>query len=159
MVVVMPNGFAQAPGNPGRNSGFEDDLLKDVIPYIETHYAVRADREHRAVAGLSMGGGQSLRVGLKHLDVFAWVGVYSAGGSAALLTDPAEIGKKLRLLWVSCGDKDRLLEGNKAFHATLEEKQVPHIWHIDSGGHEWPVWKNDLYLFAQLLFRDKKAAP
>src|SRR5262249_35291878 len=123
------------------------------------HYAVRADREHRAVAGLSMGGGQSLRIGLKHLDVFAWIGAFSAGGgggsTADLIPHPEDARKQLKLLWVSCGDKDKLMEANKAFHAALEEKKVPHLWHVDDGAHTWPVWKNDLYLLAQLLFRDK----
>jgi enterochelin esterase-like enzyme len=159
MIVVMPNGFAQAPGVAGRNSGFENDLLKDIIPYVESHYAVRADREHRALAGLSMGGGQSLRIGLKHLDVFAWIGAFSAGGgggsAADLIPNPEDARKQLRLLWVSCGDKDRLMDANKAFHVALEEKKVPHLWHVDDGVHAWPVWKNDLYLLAQLLFRDK----
>src|SRR5581483_2181669 len=91
MIVVMPNGFARAPNSTGRNSAFEDDLLKDLIPYIEAHYPVKADREQRALAGLSMGGGQSLRIGLKHLDVFASVGSFSAGGvapAANLITSP-----------------------------------------------------------------------
>lgn len=159
MIVVMPNGFARKPGSDARNSGFEDDLLKDVIPYVESHYSVQADREHRALAGLSMGGGQTLRIGLKHLDVFAWVGVFSAGGgggsTADVIPDPAAAGKQLRLFWLSCGDKDRLMESSKKLHTELEEKKVPHVWHVDSGAHEWPVWKNDLYLLAQMLFREK----
>ena len=64
--------------------------------------------------------------------------------------------KKLRLLWLSCGDKDSLLTSSRAFHESLDEKKVPHVWHVDSGGHTWPVWRNDLYLIAQMLFRDKK---
>jgi enterochelin esterase-like enzyme len=157
MVVVMPNGFARAPGGQGRNSAFEDDLLKDIVPYVEAHYPVQADREHRAIAGLSMGAGQSLRIGLKHLDTFTWVGAFSGGGGSAadLITDPAAATKKLRLLWVSCGDQDRFMNASKSFHAALEEKKVPHVWHVDSGGHTWPVWKNDLYLVAPLLFREK----
>ncbi len=161
MIVVMPNGFAQAPGTTGRNNAFEDDLLKDVIPYVESHYPVKADREARAIAGLSMGGGQALRVGLKHLDQFAWVGGFSSalgrpGAGSSPLGDPAEASKKLRLLWVSCGDTDRLMDASKSFHESLDEKKVSHLFHVDSGGHTWPVWKNDLYLFAPMLFRDKK---
>jgi enterochelin esterase-like enzyme len=159
MIVVMPNGFARAPGSQGRNSAFEDDLLKDIIPYIEAHYPVRTDSAHRALAGLSMGGGQALRIGLKHLDVFAWIGSFSAGGGGApatLLADP-DNARKLRLLWISCGDKDRVLDASKGFHAALDEKRIPHIWHLDSGGHTWPVWKNDLYLLAPMLFRDKRS--
>jgi enterochelin esterase-like enzyme len=127
-------------------SAFENDLLKDVIPYVESHYPVKADREHRAIAGLSMGGGQALTIGLRHLDVFASVG--------ALVSDPAAAGKQLRILWLSCGDEDRLMEASKAFHASLEQRNVPHVWHVDSGAHTWSVWKNDLYLLAQRLFRD-----
>jgi enterochelin esterase-like enzyme len=158
MIVVMPNGFAKKPGEAGRNSGFEDDLLKDIIPYIESHYSVKADAAHRALAGLSMGGGQSLRIGLKHLDTFAWIGGYSSGGGgplATLIPDPDAASKQIRLLWVSCGDKDRLMDTSKTFHTALEEKKIPHLWHVDAGAHEWPVWKNDLYLFSQKLFRDK----
>jgi enterochelin esterase-like enzyme len=167
MIVVMPNGRASAeppPANPFQGNpfqayaAFEDDLLKDVIPYVESHYPAHAGREHRALAGLSMGGGQSLNFGLKHLDTFAWIGGFSSAPNtrpaADLVTDPADATRKLRLLWVSCGDKDGLMGISDRFHTTLDEKKVPHVWHIDSGRHEWPVWKNDLYLFSQMLFRD-----
>jgi len=119
---------------------------------------VKTDRESRAIAGLSMGGGQALRIGLKNLDQFAWVGGFSSAlfGNANLIKDGPDATKKLRLLWVSCGDKDSLLKGSEAFHQSLEKLQVPHIWHIDSGGHTWSVWKNDLYLISQMLFRDEK---
>jgi enterochelin esterase-like enzyme len=139
-------------------SAMAKDLLKDVIPHVEKHYSVQAGREHRAITGLSMGGGQALTIGLKHLDTFAWVGGFSSaifGQSSALIGDPAKARKKLRLLWVSCGDKDGLMRASKSFHDALADKKVPHVWHVDSGGHTWPVWRNDLYLFAQRLFRDK----
>jgi enterochelin esterase-like enzyme len=167
MIVVMPNGFArgsdpQPAADTTRrrrdNRGFEKDLLTDIIPYIESHYSVHADREHRAIAGLSMGGGQALSIGLKHLDNFAWIAGFSSAvrnAGASLLADPTATAKQLRLLWLSCGDEDRLLDASKSFHSVLEEKKIPHIWHVDSGGHTWPVWKNDLYLLAQKLFRDK----
>jgi enterochelin esterase-like enzyme len=160
MIVVMPNGFALPPGETDRRkSVFEDDLLKNVIPYVESHYPVVADADHRAVAGLSMGGGQALRIGLKHLDTFAWVGGFSSGlgrgGSTADLVPGPDGAKKLRLLWVSCGDTDRLMNASKSLHESLEAKKVLHVWHVDSGGHTWPVWKNDLYLLGQKLFREK----
>jgi enterochelin esterase-like enzyme len=168
MIVVMPNGRAAAgppPANPfGGNApqafaAFEDDLLKDIIPYVESHDSVRADREHRALAGLSMGGGQSLNFGLKHLDVFAWVGGFSSAPNtkkaADLIADPGDATKRLRLLWISCGDRDRLMDISRSFHAALEEMKVPHVWRVDAGGHEWPVWKNDLHSLSQLLFRDR----
>jgi uncharacterized protein (TIGR03067 family) len=140
-------------------SGFQNDLLKDIIPYVESHYPVLADREHRAIAGLSMGGGQALTIGLRHLDVFGYVGGFSSalfGNTSAMVSDPAAASKQLRLLWVSCGDEDRLMEASINFHTALEQKNVPHLWHVDSGAHTWPVWKNDLYLLAQRLFRDDK---
>jgi len=156
-LMPAPSSGRAAPRGFGDNGAFEDDLLKDVIPFIESHYAVHADREHRAVAGLSMGGGQALGIGLKHLDVFAWVGGFSSalfGNRGDLVS--ADAAKKLRLVWLSCGDQDRLMEGSKSLSNVLAEKKVPHVWHVDSGGHEWPVWKNDLYLFSQMLFQDAK---
>jgi enterochelin esterase-like enzyme len=159
---LMPAPRAQGGRSRGMGdfvSGFENDLLKDVIPSVESHYPVRADREHRAIAGLSMGGGQALTIGLRHLDQFAYVGGFSSalfGNTAALVSDPATASKQLRLLWLSCGDEDRLMDASKNFHTNLEEKKVPHIWHVDSGAHTWPVWKNDLYLLAQRLFQDGK---
>jgi enterochelin esterase-like enzyme len=174
MIVVMPNGFARrasapsaaapapASGRPGGrgardNGAFEDDLLKDIIPYVESHFAAQADREHRAVVGLSMGGGQALGIGLKHLDEFAWVGGFSSAmfrNRNDLVSDDA--AKRLRLVWLSCGDQDRLMDGSKSLSNTLAEKKVPHVWHVDSGGHEWRVWKNDLYLLGPMLFQEKK---
>ena len=164
MIIVMPNGRAEAndraEGNVYSHAAafekFEQDLLDDVIPAIEKKYSVLADADHRALAGLSMGGGQSLNFGLKHLDTFAWIGGFSSAPNtkpaAELLADPAGL-KRLRLLWVSCGDADRLIDISRRLHTALDEKGVPHVWHIDKGGHTWPVWKNDLYLVAQRLFR------
>jgi len=169
MIVVMPNGRASAeprpanifePNNIEAYAVFEKDLLKDVIPYIESHYSVRADREYRALAGLSMGGGQSLNFGLKNLDVFAWVGGFSSAPNTKpareLVAKPQTANDKLRLLWLSCGDRDNLMNVSRSFHQDLTDMNVEHVWHIDSGGHTWPVWKNDLYLISQLLFQDKK---
>jgi enterochelin esterase-like enzyme len=176
MIVVMPNGWARAGGGrpgfgpggrggargPGRGqaSAFANDLLKDIIPFVESHYAVRAGRRHRAIMGLSMGGGQALMISLTHPDVFGSVGGFSSAlfakrADADLVVASAGGWKRLRLLWLSCGDADVMLSRCKAFHAALEARHVPHVWHVDSGGHEWPVWRNDLYLVAQLLFRDK----
>ena len=74
----------------------------------------------------------------------------------ALVPAQADASKPLRLLWLSCGDADQLMNASKNFHASLEQKKVPHLWHVDSGAHAWPVWKNDLYLLSQRLFRDDK---
>lgn len=159
MIVVMPNGFARTGGNDrgrGRDNAFEADLLQDILPFVESKYAAQPGAEHRAIAGLSMGGGQALSIGLAHLDTFAWVGGFSSAlfGPQAELIGDATDRKQLRLLWLSCGNADRLIEGSKALHDSLEQQKIPHIWHIDAGSHTWPVWKNDLYLLSQRLFRD-----
>jgi enterochelin esterase-like enzyme len=173
MIIAMPNGRASggpAGGGKGANvmqdfAGFEQNLLKDVIPYIESHYSVKADREGRALAGLSMGGGQSLNFGLNNLDTFAWVGGFSSAPNtkspASLIKDHAEATKKLRLLYVACGDKDGLFRISQGVHAMLDENKVPHVYNVIPGGqHDFKVWKNDLYQFAQLIFpkpeQDKK---
>jgi enterochelin esterase-like enzyme len=167
MIVVMPNGRAmkddRAVGNmfdPEKVeafSTFEKDLIKDLIPFIEKTLPVLTDREHRALAGLSMGGGQSLNFGLKNLDLFAWVGGFSSAPNTKmpeeLVPDPASANKNLKLLWISCGDKDNLLNISQRTHDYLKEKEVSHIFYIEPGGHDFKVWKNDLYLFSQLLFK------
>ena len=165
MIVVLPNGRAQpndrAEGNvyataPAFES-FEKDLLNDVIPFIESKYSVKMSRENRAVAGLSMGGGQSLNFGLGNLNTFAWIGGFSSAPNQkapqVLVPNPGETAQKLKLLWISCGDQDGLISFSQKLHAYLKENNVPHIWHMDSGKHEFKVWKNDLYLFSQLLFK------
>jgi enterochelin esterase-like enzyme len=142
-------------GGRGGNAAFGNDLVNDLIPYIESHYSVIAEREHRAIAGLSMGGGQALSVGLGNLNVFAYVGGFSSGGglAQALIPDPALAVRQLKVLWLSCGDRDGLLANSRNFHNWLTENNVPHVWQIDSGAHEWPVWKTDVYNLTPMLFR------
>ena len=165
MIVVMPNGRAQTNDRAEGNvfaaapafANFEGDLLQDVIPAIESRYSVVADREHRALAGLSMGGGQSLNFGLGHLDTFAWVGGFSSAPNtkppAELVPDPATAREKLKLLWLGCGNKDGLIRISQDLHAHLKENNVPHVWHVDSHGHDGQEWSKNLYLFAQQLFK------
>lgn len=165
MIVVLPNGrarkddratgdvYAAAPAF----ANFERDLLDDVLPTIEKKYGAPAGREQRALAGLSMGGGQTFNFGLTHLDTFAWLGGFSAAPNtkppATLLPDPEAARKRLRLLWVSCGDRDGLLGVSQGLHAYLKEKEVPHVWHVDGHGHDPEHWRNSLYWFSQKLFR------
>jgi len=167
MIVIMPNGRAEpndraegnifAPEHQRDFANFEHDLLKDVIPFVESKYPVKTERENRAIAGLSMGGGQSLNFGLGNLGTFAWIGGFSSAPNTKtpeeLVPDPNEAKQKLKLLWISCGDKDGLISISQSVHAYLKEKNVSHIWHVDSGAHEFAVWKNDLYLFSQRIFR------
>ena len=167
MIIVMPNGRAQKNDRAEGNvfaaapafAAFEQDLLNDVIPAIESHYSVEADREHRAIAGLSMGGGQSLNFGLAHLDTFAWVGGFSSAPNtkpvAELVPDPAAAKAKLKLLFLSCGKKDGLIRISQGMHAYLKEKDVAHIWHVDDNAHDATHWRNSLYHFAQRLFRSQ----
>lgn len=167
MIVVMPNGRAmkddRAVGNIFDSvkvqafATFEKDLLNDLIPFIEKSFPVLKDREHRAIAGLSMGGGQSLNFGLGNLDKFAWVAGFSSAPNTKkpqeLVPNPEEAKKKLKLLWISCGDSDRLITFSKRTHDYLTEQKVPHIYYIEPGVHDFKVWKNGLYMFSQFLFK------
>ncbi len=164
MIVVMPNGRAQvndrAEGNVFATApafaNFENDLLKDVIPAIEGKYSVYANRENRALAGLSMGGGQALNFGLGHLDVFA--GSEDSPRPPTrnlpeLVPDPAATREKLKLLWLACGNQDGLIRISQGLHKYLKENNVPHVWHVDSHGHDGTEWAKNLYLFAQHIFK------
>jgi enterochelin esterase-like enzyme len=135
---------------------YENDLLKDIIPFVESRYSVYRDAEHRALAGLSMGGGQALNIGLVHPETFAYVGGFSAAPDTKappdLVPDPA-VPKKLKLLWLACGNKDGLIRVSQGVHAYLKEKDVPHVWHVDGNAHDTPEWENNLYLFSQRIFK------
>ena len=139
-------------------AAFERELIDDLIPYIEASYSVERDRESRALAGLSMGGGQALNFGLGNLETFAYVGGFSSAPNtmppAQLVPEPEGAARMLELLWVSCGDEDGLFNISEGVHDYLAENDVPHIWQVDVGGHTFPVWKNDLYHFASLIFQE-----
>ena len=167
MILVFANGRARPDDRPPANlftpehsaafANYEGDLLHDIIPAIEAHYSVLADREHRALAGLSMGGGQSLNIGLSHLDTFSWIGAFSPAPNtkppAELVTDAAATTKQLKLLWLSCGSQDGLIMVAQGVHAHLKAQAVPHIWSVDGNAHDTPEWRNNFYQFAQLVFR------
>ena len=184
MIVVMPNGRASNEpetlfGPAGRDragapqqsdeerragmnvefeayAAFERELLNDLIPHIEANYAAGSERTQRALAGLSMGGGQALNFGLNNTDTFAYVGGFSSAPNTLpptqLVHDVAG-AKGLELLLVSCGNEDNLFNISLGVHEHLAAQQVPHVWHDDAGAHTFEVWKNDLYHFAALLFR------
>jgi enterochelin esterase-like enzyme len=167
MIVIMPNGRAMkddrvtgnimAPDKVEAFTTFEKDLLNDLIPFVEKKFPVLADRENRAIAGLSMGGGQSLNFGLGNLDKFAWIGGFSSAPNTKepelLVPEPAETAKKLKILWISCGDNDGLISFSERTHEYLVAKNVPHIFYVEPGVHDFKVWKNDLYMFSQLIFK------
>ena len=167
MIVVMPNGRAMkddrasgnimAPDKVKAFATFEKDLLNDLIPFIERRYPVMPDREHRAIAGLSMGGGQSLNFGLGHLDEFAWIGGFSSAPNTKLpqelVPDINAAKEKIKLLFISCGASDGLISFSKRTHEYLQQNNIPHIYFIEPGVHDFKVWKNGLYMFSQLIFK------
>jgi enterochelin esterase-like enzyme len=167
MIVVMPNGRALPDDSPPKEiyspehaagfAKFERDLLDCLIPAVQAKYPALTDRGHRALAGLSMGGGQSLNFGLGNLDTFAWVGGFSSAPNtkapAELVPDPAAARGKLKLLYLSCGNKDGLINISQGVHAHLKKHDVPHVWNVDDHGHDGASWGSNLYHFAQKLFR------
>ncbi len=169
MLIVMPDGHTLPPvprdspkAGEARNknaSHFEGDLLSEVIPMIDQQYRTRADRDARAIIGLSMGGNQSLIVGLNHLDLFAWVGGMSSAVRepdtqlAPFFKDVSTANDKLRLLWIACGKDDFLINDNKTLDAMLTAKKVRHTFIESAGSHAWPVWRRYLAEFAPLVFQ------
>ena len=167
MIVVLPNGRAmkddRAIGNIFDSARvkafatFEKDLLNDLIPFIEKKYPIIADREHRAIAGLSMGGGQSLNFGLGNLDKFAWIGGFSSAPNtkipAELIPNVSAAKEKIKLLFISCGASDGLISFSKRTHDYLKQNNIPHIYFIEPGVHDFKVWKNGLFMFSQMIFK------
>ena len=163
MVIVMPDGHVSPPLPPAEAStraleAFEQDLLDEVVPFVEQHYRVRTDREHRAIVGLSMGGGQALTIGLRHRERFAFVGGFSSAARSALeaaeaaYSEGSPAGGGLKLLWFACGKDDRLLESNQQLDALLTRRGVHHEFHETEGNHSWPLWRKYLPLFVSRLF-------
>jgi len=175
MLMVMPLGYGApeivARTGPGfrdnalrqRNfDRFRDALLTEVIPQVEKAYRVSPDRSARAIAGLSMGGAESLFVGLNALDRFAWVGSFSAGGLSDDLnaTFPGlddKANARLRLLWIACGTEDGLITPNRKLRDWLKSKDVRHVGVETAGAHSWLVWRRNLATFAPMLFQDRSA--
>ncbi len=171
MVIVMPDGHAYRPQQSeqgGREKAlkmFEDDLLGDVVPLVEKAYRVDTSRDRRAIAGLSMGGGQSLNVGLGHADRFAWIGAFSSatGGAdakvTALATNAAAFNKGSRLLWLRIGKDDFLLQQNRALVESLKKAGLTHEYQEVEGAHMWGVWRLALADFLPRLFKPAGTAP
>ncbi len=167
MIIVLPNGRALPDDRPGPNvfapeqqagfARFERDLLDFLIPAVQAKYSTFTDREHRALAGLSMGGGQTLNFGLAHLDTFAWLGAFSSAPNtkppAELVPDPVAARAQLKLLYLSCGNKDGLINFSQGVHRYLKEHDVPHLWNVDEHGHDGATWGSNLYIFSRRIFR------
>jgi len=166
MIVAMPFGHATPfgepvpPGGVSNDTRFEDYMLKDVIPTVESRYRVAPGRQNRAIAGLSMGGGQSLKTGLGHLDLFSAVASFSGAipadfetRFAALLKDAAGTNERLQTLWIGCGRQDSVFERSSALSALLARYQLKHVFYPTDGVHNYTVWRKYLAEYARLLFR------
>lgn len=176
MIVVIPNGNATKPGVHARGYNdeamavFKEELFENVIPFIENNYRVKSGAEHRALAGLSMGGGQTFYTGLRHPDMFAALGIFSTGlfggiGQPSettfdpeavvpgILTNPQSFNDKLKVLYISVGEQDQRIDATKKLIETFRSKGLNVVFASFPGGHEWQVWRKSLHDFAQKLFQ------
>jgi enterochelin esterase-like enzyme len=192
MIIVMPNGSIPTPGPGYRLTGadrhspaaraarmeavsrrhdiFVEDLLTAIIPTVEGKYRAMATRDKRAIAGLSMGGAETLRVAPSRLDLFTYIGVFSMGlqggptggvagdfesRNAGFLADPVRSNELIKLFWIGSGEDDQTVrDGPRLLSETLGRHGIEHIFHVSEGGHTWINWRQYLYDFLQLLFRD-----
>ncbi len=190
MIVVMAYGYARRAGYvppdlTGKPFGspemmkamqdmakaFEDDVTQALIPFVDATYRTIADRDHRAMAGLSMGGMQTFQITLNHLDLFSYIGGFSGAGGLQMISgqapdwktvyggvfaDPAAFAKKVHVLWLGVGtvEPERMREGIRKFHAALTEAGIQHVyWESPGTDHEWQTWRRDLKDFAPRLFQ------
>jgi enterochelin esterase family protein len=191
MIVVMANGYATragyvvpdmsgtAFGSPEfmkvmqeRMGAFEDDVTQALIPFIDKTFRTVPDREHRAMAGLSMGGMQTFQVTFDHLDLFSYIGGFSGAGGMMMmrssekpdlktafngaLADPVTFPKRVHLLWIGVGtnEPERMKAGLENLNASLDEGKIQHVFYESPGtDHEWQTWRRDLKDFAPRLFQ------
>ena len=168
MVVVMPNGYAYGwdAGIPAdkQQADFQRDLFDDLIPFVQTNYRVSSDRKQRALAGLSRGGGQTLSIGLRHLDHFSRLGVFSAGSNNPqeafkdVAANAKKVNAQLDLLWVGCGTDDFAMPGAKRMADFLTANGIEHTFKTTGGEHTWIVWRQYLREFASLLWSAKRTS-
>lgn len=167
MIVVMSNGYATRAGQSEKSfdfSGFESVLIEELIPWIDGRYRTVADRDHRALAGLSMGGMQAVKIGLAHLDTFASIGAFSAPvpgkfdaktANDGVFADPAKFNAQVRLFWLGAGTAEGFIDGMKSMHESLEKAGVTHVYFESPGtSHEWLTWRRSLHDFVPRLFRE-----
>jgi enterochelin esterase family protein len=168
MLIVMTNGDTDSTwaggSSPEAIELLGQELLGDVIPLIEKNYRVTANRDNRAITGLSMGGGQAFTIGLKHLDTFAWVGEFSSGLLSdtdfnlgkhlpGVVKDSARVNHQLKLLFLSCGTGDPRIPGHLDLLDALKSKDIRYVWYPTAGAHEWKVWRHSLAEFLPKLFQ------
>jgi len=160
MIVVMEEGYAHTPNAGLDDRGqpinrFETLLVEETIPLIEDRYRVIANKDHRAIAGLSMGGGQALRIGLGNLDTFSYIGCFSGASSGIgdLIQNADHVNRALKLFWIGCGTEDFVYERASNVRKELQTMGVEHAFHAHPGTHEWQSWRLHLSLFAPMLFK------
>jgi enterochelin esterase family protein len=171
MIVVMPLGYGTMEMITRQWGAWNDRalvernfslytqiLLQEVKPQVETQYSISPDRKDHAIAGLSMGGGESLLTGLNHPEEFAYVGAFSSGiqdlNFDQSFPNLAKSPEQFKLLWVACGVDDHLITPNRAFTSWLKQKQIPATVIETPGRHTWMVWRDNLIHFAPLLFHN-----
>ena len=165
MIIVFPSGNATAtPADEKQGDRtqasygqpYHDDLLKDIIPFVEANYPVYSDRANRGIAGMSMGSGQALNIGLTNLDMFDWIAVVAPAPNtrppAELLTDTAALNR-LKLFWLSVGSRDALYRVAQGLHSLATENGITHIWRVDTNAHDTAAMSSNFYYFAQKLFK------
>jgi len=169
MLVVMPDGNFGSGGLAGFNEivlrSFENELKQSLIPFVEKNYRAETDAKNRALAGLSMGGLQTLYAGIKNTNMFAYLGVFSSGWFANrpelanpqydfMKANATIINSNLKSFWISMGGKEDIAYNNcKIMLSKFDEMSIKYAYSEYPGGHTWPVWRNNLYNFAQLLFK------
>ena len=195
MIIVMANGYARRAGQPAPDlagksfgspemrkamedmmSAFEDDMTEALIPFIDSTFRTTADRDHRAMAGLSMGGMQTFHVTFDHLDLFSYIGGFSGAANVfamgndkldtktafnGAMADPAAFAKRVHLLWVGVGTNEpaRMKQGIEKLHTSLDESKIQHVFYESPGtDHEWQTWRRDLNDFAPRLFPESPVA-
>jgi enterochelin esterase family protein len=191
MIIVMAYGYAKRAGYtvPDQTNvpfgsadmmkamqamtlAFEDDVTKVLIPYIDSNFRTFADRDHRAMAGLSMGGMQTFQITLNHLDIFSYIGGFSGADASLVLNgqnldpktshngvfaDPAAFAKKVHLLWLGVGtvEPENMRAGIRKLHQSLLDAKISHVYYESPGtDHEWQTWRRDLQDFASRLFQE-----
>jgi enterochelin esterase-like enzyme len=169
MIIVMPFGHAVPFGSPrevqAKNTAmYEDYVLTDVMPFVEAKYRIAPGQENRAIAGLSMGGGQALHIAFSHPGLFSAVGAFSAAVPAdfetrfaGALSDPSTTNSTLRTIWIACGKDDFLFDRSEKLSALLKSRQVQHTFQPTEGNHTYTYWRQYLGEFAPLLFSPSDA--
>jgi enterochelin esterase-like enzyme len=166
MIVVMPNGYAygweSGAAADKQQADFQKDLVDDLIPFVQANYRASSDRKDRALAGLSRGGGQTLSIGLRHLNLFSRLGVFSAGSNNPqeafkdVAANAKKVDEQLDLLWIGCGTDDFALPGAKRLDEFLTANGIEHTFRTTAGEHTWIVWRQYLQELAPLLWSTKR---